>query len=247
MSDAPISAPEDGDAQAALLRAARAFEAGAWEEAARLWRSLAMPAVRRDWPRPLAAAISAGIELVLLDADADAAVAATAGRRAVETWRRVAAWLERAELPFSGGRSTPAHFRKHRRDPEAHRAVTLGEHLRLAGGGRAVALNNRADMLSRQGRARDALPLLREAASARRDAFGWREAGLGAILGNLAAAEREAGLDAGASEAARAAILRDPVSAGADRFLALASGQSPTRRALLAAAELVPILQRPAG
>lgn len=245
MSDAPISASEEEGAEGALLRAARAFEAGAWEEAGTFWRHLALPAVRRDWPRPLADAISTGIKLVLLDADA--ASAAKVGRQAVETWRKVELWLERTELPYSGGRSTPAHFRRHRRDPGAHRVVALGEHLRLAGGARAVALNNQAHALVLLGRAQDALPLLRQAASARREAFGWREAGLGAILGNLAAVEREAGLDAGASEAARAAILRDPVSAGADRFLALAAGQSPTRRALLAAAELVPILRRPAG
>ena len=233
MSDAPISAPED-DPGESLLEAARAFERGEERQAAELWRERAIPALRERWAPPLAEPVCAGLELVSLLATG--APAEDAGRQAVDAWRAVAAWLSETELPLAGGRSTPAHFRKHKRDPAVYRAVGLAEHLRLAGAGRAVALNNHALGLLALGRGEVALTLLREAASLRRDAFGWREAGLGTILGNIAAIE-----------GAEAAPPGDPVPVGVDRFLALAQGESGLRRQLLAAAQLVPILRRPAG
>jgi hypothetical protein len=230
----PISAPEVDAAEAGLLEAARAFESGEHAGAAALWRERAIPALRREWPEPLAAALGAGLELVMELTDR----AAPGGRseRAVAAWDAVAAWLEASPLPLAGGRSTPAHYRKHKRDPEVYRAVGLTEHLRLAGAGRAVALNNRALALMELGRAGEAGAPLREAAELRRAAFGWREAGLAAILRNSAAL-------AGSAYDPPA----DLIAAGADRFQALAQGQPELQRRLLAAAQLVPILRRPAG
>ena len=234
MSGAPISAPEGGDAEAALLEAARIYEEGAQHEAAALWRDRAEPAVRAEWPQALADALCHGLALVR---ELIAGVPAVpAGDRAVVAWDAVRAWLEVSELPLAGGRSTPAHFRKHKRDPKIYRAVALAEHFRLADAGLAVALNNHALALSGIGGEEEALTLLRRAASLRRGAFGWREAGLGVILANVAT-----------MEAAETALPDDPVPVGIDRFLALARGRSALRRHLLAAAELVPILQRPAG
>jgi hypothetical protein len=234
MSDAPISAPEEEPGETLLIEAARAFESGDERGAAALWRERAIPAVQKAWPPPLAEPVCAGLELVSLLVTG--APAEDAGRYAVDAWGSVAAWLSETELPLGGGRSTPAHFRKHKRDPEVYRAVGVAEHLRLAGAGRAVALNNHALALLALGLGEEALTWLREAASLRREAFGWREAGLGTILGNIAAIE-----------GAEAALPGEPVPVGVDRFLALAQGEAGLRRRLLAAAQLVPILRRPAG
>jgi hypothetical protein len=234
MSGVPISAPEGGMAEAALLEAARLYDEGAQGEAAALWRDRAEPAVRAEWPQALADALCHGLALVR-DLIAGAP-AVPAGERAVAAWDAVRPWLDASELPLAGGRSTPAHFRKHKQDPEIYRAVALAEHFRLADAGLAVALNNHALALAGVGRDEEALTLLREAASLRRVAFGWREAGLGAILANLAT-----------MEAAEAAPPDDPVPVGVDRFVALARGRSALRRHLLASAELVPILRRGAG
>ena len=243
MFGGPISAPEGGGAEAALIRAARAYEDGELAGAAALWRTRALPQVEAEWPRPFAAAIGKSIGAVLMQMDGQAAVGAS--RDAVEAWRRVEKWLRQAPMPLAGGRSTPAHFRKLRRDPETYRAAGRAEELRLCGAAVAVALNNRGTALAARGRFAEAWTAFAEAAALRREAFGWREAGLGAILANRTAAERRLGRDAQEGEAELAEIRRDPVPAGADRFLALTSGRSETRRRLLAGAELVPIL-RPA-
>jgi hypothetical protein len=232
MSGAPISAPE---AEFALLEAARAFEGGQQDLAAALWLERALPAVRVEWAAPLAHALASGIELVLQVSEG--AAATEPGGDAVRAWDEVERWLPAAELPLAGGRSTPAHFRKHRQDPAVYRTVGLAEHLKLAGAGRAVALNNRGVGLAAIARNEEARALLHAAASLRRAAFGWREAGLDAILANAAAVD---GVE-------RAPLPGDPVPVGPDRFLALAAGQSELRRQLLAAAELVPILRAPAG
>ncbi|HXV25067.1 MAG TPA: hypothetical protein VED46_12510 [Alphaproteobacteria bacterium] len=245
MSDAPISAPDGAGADSALVEAARAFEAKDMVRAAALWRERAITAIKRDWPVSLAEAVCPGIDLVLLRTGGADAV--EPGWRALKAWEAVLLWLSEIEPPLAGGRSTPAHFRKHRRDPAIYRAVARREYLRLAEAGRAVALNNCGEALTAHGREEEALTLFREAAVLRREAFGWREAGLGAILANLAVTERRAGLDADSSKAALAAILRDPVPVGPDRFLALSAGQPDLLRFLLAAAQLVPILRRPAG
>ncbi len=245
MSDAPISAPDAADADSVLLEAARAFEAGDKVRAAALWRERALAAIKRDWPSPFADAVCPGIELVLLRLTGSHA--AKPARRAIRAWDAVQLWLSETEPPLAGGRSTPAHFRKLRRDPAIYRAVARREHLQFAGAGRAVALNNCGEALAALGREEEALALFREAATLRREAFGWREAGLGTILANLAVTEGRAGIDAGSSEAALAAILRDPVPVGPDRFLTLSAGQPDLRRFLLATAQLVPILRRPAG
>lgn len=236
MSDAPTSEPEDDPGESLLIEAARAFERGEERQAAELWRERAMPALRERWAPPLAEPVCAGLELVSLLVTGGSAE--DAGRQAVDAWGPVAAWLSETELPLAGGRSTPAHFRKHRRDPEVYRAVGMAEHLRLAGAGRAVALNNRAIALTKAGREGDALANLHEAAALRRDAFGWREAGLLAILENIARIEGRPDGRAAPDEA---------VPVGADRFLALVQGQPELRRRLLAAAQLVPILRRPPG
>ena len=233
MSDAPISAPER-EGETALLEAARAFERGEHETAAVLWRERAVPAVRRDWPAPLSEAVREGLELAM--AVVGHAVAIAVAERAVSAWDAVGSWLASAELPLGGGRSTPAHFRKHKRDPQIYRGVALAEHVRLADAGRAVALNNHALVSAELGREEEALSLLRRAASLRQRAFGWREAGLGVILANVATIE---GTDAAPPE--------DPVPVGVNRFLAVAQGQPELRRQLIAAAELVPILRRPTG
>ena len=236
MSDAPISAPEtEGEAETALLEAARAFDRAADDRAVTLWRERVIPAVQAEWPEALAQALCGGLLLAIAVMEGGAAGERDAALRA---WGGVERWLGGAELPLAGGRSTPAHFRKHKRDPAAYRAVNLAEHLRLAGGGRAVALNNQALALARLGRAGEAAALLGEAAKLRRGAFGWREAGLRQIEANLATLTRHAEQDTPASDA---------VPVGPDRYLTLAVGETQVRRRLLAAAQLVPILRRGAG
>jgi hypothetical protein len=245
MSDAPISAPEPESAEAALVEAARAWESGDAAGAAALWRERSLPRIEAEWPEPLAAAFSASLRAVLLHWEGRDAV--EAGRRTVLAWERVEGWLGAAAMPLGGGRSTPAHFRKLRRDPEAYRSAARGEDLRLCGAARAVALNTLGAALSALGRDAEALSAYIEAAELRRRAFGWREAGLGAILGNRAKAERRIGRDASATETELAKIARDPVPVGADRYLALAAGRHDLRRWLLAGAELVPILRPASG
>jgi hypothetical protein len=245
MSDAPISAPEPESVEAALVEAARAWDSGDAAGAAALWRERALPQIEAEWTGPFAAALGASLRAVLLHGEGVDAV--EAGRVAAAAWQRVEGWLGTATMPLGGGRSTPAHFRKLRRDPETYRAAGRGEELRLCGAARAVALNNLGATLSALGRDGEALSAYAEAAALRRDAFGWREAGLAAILGNRAAAERRLGRDASATETELAEIVRDPVAVGADRFLALAAGEPEHRRRLLAGAELVPILRRASG
>ena len=245
MSDAPISAPEPESVEAALVEAARAWESGDVAGAAALWREGALPRIEAEWHEPFAAALGASIGAVLLHGEGVDAV--EAGRAAAAAWRRVEGWIGSAAMPLGGGRSTPAHFRKLRRDPETYRAAGRGEELRLCGAARAVALNNLGAALIALGRQAEALSVYAEAAALRRDAFGWREAGLAAILGNRAKAERRLGRDASATETELAQIARDPVPVGADRYLALAAGGHEHRRRLLAGAELVPILRQASG
>jgi hypothetical protein len=245
MSDAPISAPEPESAEAALVEAARAWESGDAAAAAALWRERAAPRIEAECPEPLAAALGASLAAVLLHWEGGDA--ADSGRDAVLAWERAEGWLGTAAMPLGGGRSTPAHFRKLRRDPEAYRSAGRGEDLRLCGAARAVALNNLGVALSAPGRDAEAMSAFIEAAELRRRAFGWREAGLGAILGNRAKAERRLGRDASATDTELAAIARDPVPVGADRYLALAAGRRDLRRRLLAGAELVPILRPASG
>ncbi|MCI0430468.1 MAG: tetratricopeptide repeat protein [Rhodospirillales bacterium] len=247
MSDAPIWAPDPAGTDSALIEAARAFEASDYPRAAALWRALALPRISEEWPSPLAAAVAASLAAVLDRLDGETAAAEASGREAAASWRLIEPWLADTALPFAGGRSTPAHFRKQRRDPDVYRTVARREHVRLVGAAAAVALNNLGEALAALGRVTEAVSFYREAVTLRGEAFGGREAGLGTILENLAAAERQAGLDAGASEAALAIVERDPVPSGVERYLSLASAEPKLRRRLLAAAELVPILRRAAG
>jgi hypothetical protein len=237
MSDAPISAPEaEGEAETALLEAARAFDRAVSDRAVMLWRERVIPAVQAEWPEALADALCGS--LVVTIAVIEGGAARERGDAALRAWERARHWLRDAVLPLAGGRSTPAHFRKHKRNPATYRAVSLAEHLRLAGGGRAVALNNHALALAVLGQGTEAATLLSEAATLRREAFGWREAGVRRIEENLAALARRA---------EHHAPVDDAIPAGADRYLALAIGQPEIRRRLLAAAQLVPILRPRAG
>jgi hypothetical protein len=235
MSDGPILALEYGPGQAELIEAACAFERGEHGLAATLWRERATPAVRRKWPPALADALCDGLDLVM---QLSLGAVVDSGERAVRAWDAVERRLCETQLPLAGGRSTPAHFRKHKRDPEVYRSVASAEHLRLAGAGRAVAQNNHALALATLCREDAALRLLQDAASLRREAFGWREAGLGTILDNIAALQRRPCADA---------VPSDPIPVGVKQFLALAAGQSDLRRRLLAAAQLVPILRARPG
>jgi hypothetical protein len=236
MSDAPISAPEaEGEAETALLEAARAFDRAARDRAVTLWRERAIPAVQAEWPEALADALCG--TLVVTIAVVEGEEARERGDAALGAWERARDWLREAELPLAGGRSTPAHFRKHKRDPAAYRAVSLVEHLHLAGGGRAVALNNHALALAAVAQGTEAASLLGEAATLRREAFGWREAGVRTIEANLAAL----------TGTGHHAPADDAVPLGPDRYLALASGQPELRRRLFAAAQLVPILRLKIG
>jgi hypothetical protein len=236
MSDAPISAPEtEGEAEIALLEAARAFDRAAHDRAVTLWRERVIPAVRAEWPEALADALCGSLELAM--AGMESGAASERGDAALRAWDAIERWLRETELPLAGGRSTPAHFRKHKRDPAVYRAVGLAEHLRLAGGGRAVVLNTQAMALAALGRMTEAASLLREAERLRREAFGWREEGLRQIQANLMALTGRADEDA---------AVDDLVPVGPDRYVAVTSGQPELRRRLLAAAQLVPILRRAA-
>jgi hypothetical protein len=247
MSDAPIWARKLVGIDSALIEAARAFEAGDRARAAAVWRGQVLPGIAEQWPSPLATALGASLAAVLDRLDGNTAQAEASGRDAVARWRMVEPWLGEVPLSPRAGRSTSAHFRKARQDPEVYRGVVRQEHARLAGAAVAVALNNLGEALCALGRATEAVAFYGEAASLRSEAFGRREAGFGMILENLAAAERRAGFDASASVAALAIVERDSVPSGVDRYLALAPTEPELRRRLLAAAELVPILRRSAG
>ena len=247
MSDAPISAPESGNDRgvSALIAAAWRFESGDTAAAAKLWRDQAMPILAKAWPDPLGDAAGRSVAAVLRKIGNEPSGAEPAARRAAAAWQEVEGWLGERDLPLAAGRSTPAHFRKERRDPATYRAVALRGHVQLAGAARAVALNLLGNAWAAQGRHQQAVDAYREAAELRRQAFGWREAGLATLLVNLAEAERAAGLHpAGAEGSARLGEVETSERSGSDRFLELARGTTPLRRRLLAVALLVPILKR---
>lgn len=256
MSGAPTSAPDSfpGDEPAdalweqAMTAAAEAAAAGDDATAARRWAEafdLADPAdsgLAEDDPRRAASRAGLGMARLL---QGEAAEAEALLARALAAWDASEGWIARMD-PGLRPRSSAQHYRVERRFGAQHAAQALEERRRLLDVGRSAILAALASLRQGQGDVTTARELCEQALLLRERAISRRASGVMTLLEILARLHEQRG-DASAAAAfrrRRSEAAADPVADGLERFQRDRTSAFSDSRALLAAALLLPILQR---
>lgn len=195
-----------------MVRARTLFATGNDNDAGRLWRAARdmTDAFAPDDPRRAASLDALG---TLAAAKHDRDGAAQFYGNALEAWQAADDWVA-VMGTAQAARSSMFHLRLESKHPGAYPEITRARHRKTAAAGRAGCAANLAMLRTDQNG-------LRQAMTARRDAFGMREAGA----------------------AAMAAALGEPVDADVlDRWTARPPQRFDDERRLYAAALLAPVL-----
>lgn len=163
-------------------------------------------------------------------------------RRALALWDRAPEWIARMDVELKA-HSSLFHMRLEAR--HRNEIVHLGrvQNERMAAAGRAAALATLAALAAAAGRTDEAGTLYHEAIAARAKGLSHREEAAGWLNDDLAAALAPDSAEGRTARGEAARIARDPVPAGAPRFLRRSWRKMTDERRLTAAVELAPLLR----